>query len=233
MNIVITGATKGIGRAIAEQFAAKGYNVCINARTAADLLAFEKEMKKDFPDVEIWTKATDMSKKEEVLAFADFVKENCPTIDVLVNNAGVFTPGELADEADGALEMMINTNLYSAYHLTRALLPMMVAHAKGHIFNMCSIANLQAYKGGGSYSISKYALYGFSKNLRFEMKEKGIKVTSVMPGATWSASWEGVDLPHDRLMEASDIAKTIYFATEMSAAAVVEDIILRPQLGDL
>ena len=104
---------------------------------------------------------------------------------------------------------------------------------KGHIFNMCSVASLMAYPNGGSYSISKYALLGFSKNLRLELKDKGIKVTGIMPGATWSASWEGVELPEERLMQASDIALAVWSATQMSPSAVVEDIVLRPQLGDL
>jgi len=233
MTIVITGATKGIGRAIAEKYAANGYDIAINARTEADLVAFEKDFAERFPNVRVLTKVTDMSKKAEVIAFAEYIKEHWTTIDVLINNAGKFIPGNIADEAEDALGSMIETNLYSAYHLTRALLPTMVTKGAGHIFNMCSVANLKAYPGGGSYSISKYALYGFSKNLRFELKDKGIKVTSVMPGATWSASWEGVDLPESRLMQATDIAEAIWSACQMSPAAVVEDIVLRPQLGDL
>lgn len=233
MNIIITGATKGIGRAIAEKFASQGWNIAINARTEADLTDFKADFADKYPDVKVLTQVTDMSKQEAVTAFAEFVKERWQTVDVLVNNAGKFIPGNIADEEAGALEGMIETNLYSAYHLTRALLPTMLAKKSGHIFNMCSIANLQAYPGGGSYSISKYALYGFSKNLRFELKDKGIKVTAVMPGATWSASWAGVELPESRLMQASDIAEAVWSATQMSPAAVVEEIVLRPQLGDL
>jgi len=128
---------------------------------------------------------------------------------------------------------MIDTNLYSAYHLSRALIPTMVAYGSGHIFNMCSIASFTAYPNGGSYSISKFALLGFSKVLREELKQKNIKVTSIMPGATWSASWAGVDLPESRLMQADDIAKIVWSALEMSPSAVIEDIVIRPQLGDL
>jgi short-subunit dehydrogenase len=150
---------------------------------------------------------------------------------VLINNAGVFIPGALAEEEDGHLELMVETNLYSAYYLTRALLPSMLKRRKGHIFNMCSIASLHAYPNGGSYSISKYALLGFSKNLREETKDQGIRVSSIMPGATWSASWEGVDLPEERLMKAEDVAIAVWSAWSMSPQAVMEDIVLRPQLG--
>ena len=131
------------------------------------------------------------------------------------------------------LEAQLNANLLSAYHLTRDLLPSMMKAKQGHIFNICSIASLQAYPHGGSYSISKYALLGFSKNLRLELKDKGIKVTAVCPGATYTNSWKGSGVPEDRIMEADDIAKMIYAATQLSPQAVVEDIVLRPQLGDL
>ncbi|MEZ4935549.1 MAG: SDR family oxidoreductase [Saprospiraceae bacterium] len=233
MNIIITGATKGIGKAIADKFAAQGFNLAICSRHQDDLKLFKAEMQSKYPSIKVLTKVADMRKKKDVLAFADFIKKNKWEIDVLVNNAGVFLPGEISQEEDGALELMMETNLYSAYHLTRALLPVMLQKGSGHIFNMCSIASLIAYPNGGSYSISKFALLGFSKVLREELKTKGIKVTSIMPGATWSASWAGVDLPESRLMQANDIAIAVWSAWTMSPSAVVEDIVVRPQLGDL
>jgi short-subunit dehydrogenase len=103
----------------------------------------------------------------------------------------------------------------------------------GHIFNLCSVASLQAYAGGGSYSISKFALLGFSKNLREELKPHSIKVTAVMPGAVYTPSWEGSGVPPERIMEASDIGQLIKAAAALSPQAVIEEIVLRPQLGDL
>ena len=135
-----------------------------------------------------------------------------PVIDLLVNNAGTYLPGTIADEPDGLIEKMIGVNLYSAYYLTRHILPVMKAEKQGHIFNMCSIASLRAYPNGGSYSISKYALLGFSDNLREELKEHNIKVTSVCPGATYTPSWEGSGVEPGRIMEATDIAAMIWGA---------------------
>jgi short-subunit dehydrogenase len=109
----------------------------------------------------------------------------------------------------------------------------MMEAKSGHIFNICSIASLHAYANGGSYSISKYALAGFSRNLREEMKPHGIKVTAVYPGAAMTASWDGFNIDPKRIMEADDIAKMVYAAAHLSPMAVAEDIILRPQLGDL
>ena len=229
----IRDRTKGIGRAIAEKFAQEGFNLAICARNANDLKEFKKELSKKYPKIEILTKKTDMSKPKQVATFAEFVKKHWKKIDILVNNAGVFLPGEILKEKEGTLESQINTNLYSAYHLSRAIAPEMVRKKSGYIFNMCSIASKIAYPNGGSYSISKFALYGFSKVLREELKEKGVRVSAILPGATWSASWAGVDLPKKRLMQANDIAEAIWGAWQMTPSAVMEEIILRPQLGDL
>ena len=106
--------------------------------------------------------------------------------DILVNNAGLFEPGSVHNEPDGLIGKPDGHQFYSAYHVTRTVLPKMMERKSGHIFNMCSIASLHAYANGGAYSISKFALYGFSKNLREEMKPHGIKVTSVHPGAVMS-----------------------------------------------
>ncbi|WP_026764738.1 SDR family oxidoreductase [Sediminibacterium salmoneum] len=232
MNIIVTGASKGIGRAIAEKFAAEGNTILICSRGEKSLYDTVNELQTKFPGSIIKGKASDMSDKQSVHEFASWCLEQ-GSPDVLVNNAGQFVPGSIHDEADGILEQMIETNLYSAYHLTRALLPSMINKGSGHIFNICSIASLHAYSNGGSYSISKFALLGFNKNLREELKPKGIKVTAVMPGATLSASWDGFDIDPKRIMEVNDVAEMIYATSKLSSMAVVEDIVMRPQLGDL
>ena len=142
-------------------------------------------------------------------------------------------PGSIHTEEDGVIEQMITTNLYSAYHLTRVLLPAMLQAKSGHIFNMCSIASLQAYANGGSYSISKFALAGFSKNLREELKPHNIKVTAVYPGAVYTDSWSGSGVNPGRIMQPADVAELVYTVSQLSPQACVEEIVLRPQLGDL
>ena len=137
----------------------------------------------------------------------------------------------LYQEAEGVLEQLIAVNLYSAYHLTRALLPAMMARKSGHIFNICSIASLKAYHHGGAYGISKYALAGFSANLREEMKEHGIKVTAVYPGAAFTDSWAGSGVDPHRIMEAADIARMVVAAAGLSPQATVEEIVLTTSIG--
>ena len=233
MNVVITGATKGIGLAIAEKLASRNYNLCLCSRNLEDLNQVRSKLLKLNPDIKIFVRQTDVSDKSDVVEFGSFCLENFDKIDGLVNNAGVFIPGMIHEEGDGALEKMIETNLYSAYHLTRKLVKGMISQRSGYIINISSIAGFMAYPNGGSYSISKFALSGFSKVLREELKDYGIKVTTIMPGATWSNSWEGVDLPKERLMQASDIAEAVSSLFDMSPSAVVEEIIIRPQQGDL
>lgn len=231
MKVVITGGSQGIGKAVAKRFAATGADLFLIARHMDKDLGWQQELIKEF-NVEISTYNADLSIKEKVKEAADVVLTAWDSIDVLVNNAGAFVMGNVHDEMEGNLEKMIELNLYSAYYITRALLPTMMKQKSGHIFNICSIAALKAYPGGGSYSISKFALEGFSKNLREEMKPYGIKVTSVHPGATFTRSWEGFVDPL-RIMEAKDVAEMIYASSKLSPTACVEDIILRPQLGDL
>ena len=232
MNIIITGASKGLGRAMALQFAAGNNTLLVCARGEVGLYNLVQEIQTHFPDTTIKAMPIDMAKKDDIQTFANWCL-SFGTPDVVINNAGTFLPGSISEEEEGILETMITTNLYSAYHLTRALLPAMIASKSGHIFNICSIASFTAYSNGGSYSISKFALHGFNKNLREELKPKGIKVTGVFPGAAYTDSWSGSGIDPQRIMEADDIAKMVLAATKLSAQGVVEDIILRPQLGDL
>ncbi len=233
MNIIITGASRGIGKAIAEAFAAEGHTLFLCARNEIKLYDTVASLQTRFPSAVIKAKSADLGKKESVIAFADWLLAQGAVPAVLVNNAGSFMPGSVYNEDEGLLEKMIETNLYSAYHLTRKLLPAMMAQKAGHIFNICSIASLHAYTNGGSYSISKFALAGFSKNLREEMKPFNIKVTAVYPGAVLTDSWGDFDNSDGRIMEAKDIADMILAMSKLSPQAVVEDIIMRPQLGDL
>ncbi len=230
---VITGGSKGIGFAIAERLAAEGYHLALIARTQSDLDNAAASIRNLYPDIEVITQQLDVTSKESMSEFADTLKSKWSHLDVLINNAGTFTPGGVLTEEDGALEHMFMTNCFSAYYLTRYMLPMIEKSPTGHIFNMCSIASIGAYPNGGSYSISKYAMYGFSKNLREELKPRGIRVTSILPGATWTVSWSGSGIEPSRIMEANDIAETVVSSLRMSPNTVVEDIIMRPQLGDL
>lgn len=233
MNVLVTGASRGIGKAIADIFAANGCNLFITSRNDAALYKAMEELQVKYPGITIKAKAFDLSNKEQAVNAGKWIAGTGIVPDVVVNNAGSFEPGSVHNEPDGLLESQVAVNLYSAYHLTRALLPGMMKRKSGHIFNICSIASLHAYENGGAYSISKFALHGFSKNLREEMKPYSIKVTSVFPGAVMTDSWGSFDNSKGRIMEAHDIARMMYAAAQLSPQACVEDMVIRPVLGDL
>ncbi len=224
MNVaVISGGTKGIGRAIAELLLEQGFKVYISARNI-NLAFVHKNL--------VQCKA-DLSTKDGVFDFAQEIKAKEDHIDILVNNVGVFMPGSLLEEEDGSFETQINTNLASTYHLTRATISHIRKSAKPYIFNICSTASITPYMNGGSYCISKYAQLGFTKVLREELKADRIKVSAVMPGATLTNSWANTDLPSERFSAPLSIAQMIWAAYQLPDGTVIEEILMRPMEGDI
>lgn len=231
--IVITGGTKGIGRAIVDRFAAEGFHIITCARHEQDLKQLKLAIEQTYTFSKVFYQALDVSQEGEIARFVTYIKSLKVKVDVLVNNAGFFVPGMMHQESDSVLREMINTNLYSAYDLTKGLVTDMIKRRDGHIFTICSTASTMAYTNGGSYCIAKHALYGMTRVLREELKEHQIRVTAVLPGATFTASWEGVDLPQDRFMKPEDVAAAIWGAHAVSKQTVIEELLLRPQLGDI
>jgi short-subunit dehydrogenase len=199
------------------------------------LAALTSEVTTNISGATLHTLPADLGVAADCAQFAAFVLGLSLPVEVLVNNAGAFVPGRLQDEpADGSqLRHMLAVNLLSAYDVTLPLLPGFIARGGGHIFTICSTASIMAYPNGGSYGIAKHALLGFTKNLREELKPSGVRVTAVLPGPTLTASWAGVDLPTERFVQAEDVAEAVFSAYSMSPHAVVEELLIRPQLGDL
>jgi short-subunit dehydrogenase len=232
-TVVISGGSRGIGSSIVYKFAKKGYNIITCSRSKKNLDVLSKKVLDINSKISLHCIDLDLSNKIDSLKFCDFVKSKTKSIDILVNNVGTFMPGKIIDEDDGNLELLMNTNLYSNYVITRGLISIFLAQKKGHIFNICSIASKIAYDNGGSYSISKFAFYGMSKCLREELKEFNVKVTSILPGATRTDSWNGTSLNDDRFIKPDDVAESIYSTYKTSVGATIEEIIIRPQLGDI
>src|SRR5687768_13220017 len=149
MNIVITGASKGIGKAIAEKFAANGYSLFLCVRNEDQLARTSEAISAKNSSVQVRYKTCDESRKEDLKSFASWIIEYSENVDVVVNNAGSFVPGHVYEEDDGLIEYLITTKLYSAYYLSKYLLPGMIQRKQGHISNICSIAALKAYGHGG------------------------------------------------------------------------------------
>jgi len=232
MNICITGATKGIGKAIAEKFASNSFNIAICSRNSNELTQLKEELEEK-SKIKVLAKVCDVSSKAELKEFGAFIKEHWDKLDILINNAGLFLPGQTIEEEEGTIESQIETNLYSAYYMTREMLPIMQPHRSGSIFNVCSVASLAAYPNGGSYSISKFGLLGYTKALRQELKDFNIKVTALNLGAVYTSSWEGTDLPESRFIDPVDVASLVFDIYSLSERSVVEEILVRPLMGDI
>ncbi|MCJ8164983.1 SDR family oxidoreductase [Pontibacter sp. E15-1] len=231
--ILVTGGTKGIGRAVIEQFAKEGYHIITCSRNEKDLQKLKLEIEQAYTFSKVFYRETDLSDRKSLKLFLGYVRELNVRVDVLVNNSGLFIPGKITEEDEEALPYMIQTNLYSAYFLTKGLVPDMIKRRSGHIFTLCSTASITPYINGGSYCISKFALYGMTKVLREELKEHNVRVTAILPGATLTASWDGVDLPPERFIKPEDVAMAMFNAYALSENSVVEELLIRPQLGDL
>ena len=231
-KLIITGATKGIGKSIAEAFAIEGFSIAFCSRTEKDVAAMESHLKSNF-NIDCKGFVCDVSNKAEIQQFAEDAAIYLQGCDVLINNAGVFIPGSIEQEADGVFEQQMAVNISSAYYLSQKLIPTLKNGSRAHSFNMCSIASIKGYANGGSYCISKHAMLGLTRVLREELKPVGVAVTAIMPGATLTESWGDSDLPAARFMKTSDVGKTLLAAWHINEHTVMEEVILRPIEGDI
>ena len=229
---VVTGASKGIGFSVANRLAEAGFSLFIVGRDN-DRLVDAKSQLLLAGAPEVYTFAGDLSNSAVAKQCVSVIANTWESITVLVNNAGVFLPGTMMEEDDGQFETLMTTNMNSAYHITKGLWTLLKKSPRAHVFNMCSIASITAYAAGGSYSVSKFAMLGFSKSLRLEGMPHDIRVTAILPGATLTESWAGVDLPSTRFIQPEDVANTLYSAFLINENTVMEEVILRPILGDI
>ena len=232
-KVVVTGGSSGIGLATAKQFCKEGDQVLIVARTKQNLEKSIAEVEALNLPGSIQYFSADCADSQDIDSLVDFITNTFGGCDVLVNNAGIFVPGALHSEDEDNFELMVNVNLKSAYLLTKRLYPLLLKSNKADIVNVSSIAAITAYPNGGSYAIAKAGLLAFSNNLREELKEQNVRVTAILPGATYTNSWAGVEVEENRLMPPDDIADCIFMACNLSRRSVVEQMIVRPQLGDL
>ena len=231
--VLITGASQGIGAAIARTFAkeVRGVRLALVARNVRNLQTIAKTCVKSGAVAEIF--GCDVANAESVGLMAVAVRKTFGPPDVLINNAGAFTMAPFAETSLAQFDDMIAVNLRSAFLVTQAFLPAMLRRKGGDIFFMSSIAGLGAYPHAAAYCAAKFGVTGLAKVLRAETRDRGIRVCCVHPGATWSPSWEKSGVKPERIMPAGDIARAILDVHRLSRRTVVEEIVLRPQLGDV
>jgi len=231
--ILITGASQGIGAAIAKMFAKERPDVqlALVARNAKNLAAVRRACVKLGATAEVF--ACDVADEEAVAAMATAVTKRFKAVDVLINNAGVFTAAPFAETAIADFDRIVAANLRSAFLVSRAFVPAMIARKHGDVFFMSSIAGLGAYPNSAAYCAAKFGVTGLAKVLREETKACGVRVCCVHPGATWSPSWSVSGVKAERIMPAEDVARAFLDVYRLGRNTVVEEIVLRPQLGDL
>ncbi len=232
MLVVVTGASQGIGAALAEAFAGEaGARVALVSRNEAKLQKVAERCRARGADAEVFV--CDVTDDEAVQQTARAIHNWGGAPAVLVNNAGLFEPTMLLETPPTVFRAQIAVNLTSAFVVTQAFLKPMLDAGRGHLFYLCSTASINAYPGSVAYCAAKHGLLGLARVVREETRDKGLRVTALLPGATFTPSWEGVDLPEERFMPAEDIARAALDIYHLSDRTVVEEILLRPQLGDV
>ncbi|MGF1922667.1 MAG: SDR family oxidoreductase [Bacteroidia bacterium] len=226
MNAVITGASKGIGKAIALKLAQMGYNLAICARNETELLIFANELK-DI-GIRVISMGVDCCKKEEVFSFFNRVKVEMTQIDILVNNVGIFLPGNILDEEDEIFEKQQLVNVNAAYYLGKNIGKMMREARNGHIFNICSIASREVLEDAGSYTVTKTAMLSLNHVLWKALAAYNVKVTAILPGSTLTASWEGTTIPAEAFVQPGDIANSLYSILNLTNGVNVDELVLTP-----
>lgn len=226
MNAIVTGASKGIGKAIAIKLAQNGYNLAICARNETTLKQVADQLLA--MGVKVIAIPTGCSKKDEVISFINQVKSEMQKIDVLVNNVGVFLPGNVLDEEDEVFEEQQLLNVNATYYFSKNIGNMMREVRSGHIFNICSVASKQVIEGAGSYCVTKTAMLSLNHVFRKALAEYNVKVTAILPGSTITDSWEGTTIPNETFVQPEDIANSLYTILNLSKGTNVDELVLTP-----
>jgi NAD(P)-dependent dehydrogenase (short-subunit alcohol dehydrogenase family) len=231
--VVITGASQGIGAAIARAFSAAipGVRLALVARSSSNLALVARDCVRLGASAGVFP--CDVTDEEAVAALEPAVRRRFGAADVLVNNAGKYLGAPFLSTSVADFDRILAANLRSLFLVTRAFAPAMVRRRRGDIFNMGSVAGLAAYPGSPAYTAAKFGVTGLSKSMRAEFRDKGVRVCCVYPGATVSPSWKGSGVPAARMMPAQDVAAAFVALFRMTRRTVVEEVVLRPQLGDL
>ena len=224
---MITGASKGIGRSISRELAAKGAKVLLTARSGDLLSDLQKKIKKSGGLAEIYP--ADLGKDDEVLELFNKIKKDHGTLDILINNAGVIKSGNIVDFEMTDFDMLVNINLRAVYLCCKHSLKIMIPLKKGYIINLSSVVGIKGYPKQTAYGSVKHGIMGLTKALAAEVAEYGIKVSVILPGGvdTDLIREARPDLDTSVLMQPEDIADTVLYLLELPERAMVDQIYIR------
>lgn len=226
---IVTGASRGIGSAIARVLAAKGWKLVLAARSATELEALAAELP------EAIAVPTDVTRSEDVQRLVAKARERWGRVDALVNNAGLthVAPFETVSPED--FDRLMAVNVKGPFLLMQAVLPWMREQGSGEILNILSVAAKRVFPEWSVYCASKFALDGMAKALAEELKGSGIRVSALYPGATDSPLWDalGPDIPRSGMMRPEAVAEAVAFMLDQPASARLSELVLEPAAGDV
>lgn len=237
--IFITGATSGFGEASARIFAQNGWDLILTGRRNDRLIELQNELTKDY-SISIETLCFDVRIEADVFKAVESLPEKVKNnIHILINNAGLAVGrGPIDEGLIDDWDRMVDTNVKGLLYVTRAVVPYLKKHKRGHIFNLGSIAGKEVYPGGNVYCATKHAVDALSKAMRIDLVEYGIKVTNIAPGAAETefsiVRFKGDDAVAKSIYNgfepliAKDIAETIYFVATRPAHVTVNDLTIMP-----
>lgn len=209
---LITGAGKGIGKAVAKRLAAEGVHVALLARTESDLKAVAEEILQAH-DVRVGYAKADVSNRQEVEAAVATLREQVGPVDILINNAGIAAFGKVMEMDPEEWERIVRVNLFGTYYVTRAALPDMMERKSGAIMNVSSTSGLRGAATTSAYSASKFGVQGFTESLMQEARKYNIRVTALTPSTVNTELASNIGLPigaEDRMLQPEDLAELIY-----------------------
>lgn len=227
----ITGATKGMGLAIAKKLARNACNLVLCARNEKALYQLKQHLEESYPAISVNVRACDLSLKQQVRELAEWVAPQ--TVDILINNAGIYRPVSILDESEADYELQMQVNYYAAHYLCQTIGRTMRKNHSGHIINISSIASRTPVAAAGTYTVTKYAISGLTEVLRDELRPFGVRVTEIIPGSTLTSSWEGTTIPADRFVLPEDIAQAILTCLTVSDGANVDELVIKPRYGNI
>lgn len=221
---IITGAGKGIGRAIAEALAKEGVHIGLIARTASDLQALQQSLSQEY-GVKVTSAVADISDRTQAEAAVAPIEMELGAVDILINNAGIASFGTLLDMDPEEWERILNVNVMGTYYVTRAVLPSMIKESSGSIINIASTAGERGFATGSAYCASKFALLGMTESLMQEVRKSNIRVTALTPSTvnTELATNAGLKIgDEDRMMQAEDVAELALATLKLSDRVFVK-----------
>lgn len=221
---VITGAGKGIGRAVAEALAAEGVHLGLIARTASDLESLRGELSGKY-GVNVFVHTADVSVRTEIEAAVSALQEQLGAIDILINNAGIGSFGKLVEMDPDEWERIIRINLMGTYYTTRAALPFMLEQNSGNILNVASTAGERGFATGSAYCASKAGMIAMSEAVMQEVRKSNIRVTTLTPSTVNTELAANNNLPigdEDRMMQAEDVADLAVATLKLPARVFVK-----------